>query len=290
MTNTKKIENSANSALDILLFDRDALVGQIAAIEAKEKPSDVERYALEGMRSKLVEINSGIAPQIEASIVARLFDVASEINSLVGENCEYLISLKDDGSDPEVTLLRGKGRKARKASGETQKKRVFAWNVNGLGIKEGATDIVKNLANCLVLATGEYKKYDVKGCCARKGWKVAPDIGPVALLLQGKIVKDESGKASRIPHALKLSSGKEIVLTDDSPKLYAHRRALLSLSKDRDSEAVKDAIAQLRDLFDDELKEDGVKKGSKKVEVNSLIEWIRDQSKIADQADADVIG
>jgi len=209
MTNTKKIENSANSALDILLFDRDALVGQIAAIEAKEKPSEVERYALEGMRSKLAEINLGIAPQIEASIVARLFDVASEINSLVGENCEYLISLKDDGSDPEVTLLRGKGRKARKASGETQKKRVFAWNVNGLGIKEGATDIVKNLANCLVLATGEYKKYDVKGCCARKGWKVAPDIGPVALLLQGKIVKDESGKASRIPHALKLSSGKE---------------------------------------------------------------------------------
>lgn len=281
----KNTENTVQSALDILLQDRSELLAAIQEIEAKDKPSSVEKFAVEGMRSKLGELSNQIGPQIEASIIGRLFDAAVLATSLVSEDLEFVVSLKGDGSDPEVSPLRG--RKARRNAGETQTKRKFGWEIDGKGLKEGAGEILKDLASKITLVMGEYKKDDVRGVCARKGWKIAPEIGPVSQHMQGK--KTASGY---VPSVVKLSSGQEIELIDSGDKsgrMYATRRALRALAKDRDSEAVKDAVSFMRDLLADELKADGIASGNKKVSANDLIAYIREQQKIADQSNAEVI-
>ena len=287
-TNTKQTENQAPaSELATLIDARDKLSKQILDIEGKENPSEVERFAVEGMRTKLAEFDKQIGPQMEASTIAKLFDAAVSITkeALVSEDVEYVVKLKADGSDPEVGRL--KGRAKRKLAGEKQQERVYDWKVDGKGLSDGASDILKDLSNKVVLLTGEYKIEDIKGIAARLNWKVAHALGPVVLHMQGKKLGDKKFG----PHNLTLSNGKEVEVPDVTSKMYAHKHGLIELSKDRNSAAVKDAIAAIRDRLNDAMKEDGsLPDGGKKVGVNELIEYIHAQHKIASQCHAETVG
>ena len=291
-TNQKAEKQNFASELSKLIDSRNTLSQQILDIEGKENPSEVERYAVEGMRNKLAEFDKQIGPQMEANVIAQLFDVASSITkeALISEDTEYVIKLKSDGSDPEIGRL--KGRAKRKLEGEKQSHGKYAWNVDGKDISNGATVILKDLANKMVLLTGGYNLTDVRGVSARLGWKIAAAAGPVVLLMQGKKTGEKlpNGKDVCEVSDITLSSGKVVKLNQLDNRMYCHRRALEALALDRNDLAVKDAIQSIRDLLHDAMKEDGcLPEGNKKVSVKDLMEYIKAQHKIASQCHADRI-
>lgn len=277
--NTKKAQKVETGNLASLLKERDLLSTQIATIEEKgDKAQEIERFALEGMRTKLASIDSQIGPQSEAEIVSRLYDacIAIQNDGLLQGSTTYLITFNDDG-EPHIGQ-----QKKRKSTGKRAK---FEWQVDGeTGSK--ATKRIVEIGVSLVLLSGEYKPTMLRGIAARKGWKIHPQVGSLVQHLKGKKSTVE-GVDQYTSHAVPTAKG-DVELSTSDNKMYAFKRALMQeATKGSKSAAVKYAFAELRDLLSDEMFADGVlSEGKKQPTSVELLQYVKDLQKIANKSDA----
>ncbi len=279
---------------------RAVLIKKLETLRAKQNRTDDDDLIITGSETKLAQIEQSMGGMLETERSFRFSQAAKSLigDAIITEECSYVIKFKKEEADGKasyvytVDRLKAGSRDAQKAEGVTGTKKSYAWNVQGQNEEQGATEIIRYVGACVTILMQNQSPKDVLGIAGRLGWQVAPGLGPITNQMQGKVVKDEKGQDTRIPHILKIPHEGKIAEFQIEPdpewkptKLYAHRQALIHLGKNKQAKPVQYAIGYIRTLLHDAMIEDKVTtKDAAKVDVDTIRKYIKDLHKYADKA------